>query len=65
MKWYAKAAAQGHATAQYNLGVSYELGKGVVQDAALAVEWYKKAAAQSFEPAMAIVARLTASKRAS
>ena len=46
MEWYAKAAAQGHAQAQFNLGIRYECGRGVAQDAALAVEWFAKAAAQ-------------------
>ena len=29
VKWYALAAEQGHALAQYNLGRLYYLGKGV------------------------------------
>jgi TPR repeat protein len=44
--WYAKAAAQGHASAQSNLGVCYEKGKGVAQDFKTAAAWYEKAAAQ-------------------
>ena len=35
--WWRKAAAQGHAEAQFNLGICYETGNGVAQDAALAV----------------------------
>ena len=35
-----KAAAQGDADAQYNLGVMYEEGKGVIQDKELAHMWY-------------------------
>jgi hypothetical protein len=31
--WYQKAADQGHAKAQYNLGVMYANGKGVLKDA--------------------------------
>jgi TPR repeat protein len=46
VEWYEKAAAQGHAEAQNNLGVMYDKGKGVPQDQARAVEWYRKAAAQ-------------------
>ena len=41
-----KAAEQGHAAAQYMLGLCYELGEGVEQDQVKAVEWYRKAAEQ-------------------
>ena len=44
--WYRKAAAQGDADAQYNLGVSYANGEGVPKNAAQAVTWCQKAAAQ-------------------
>jgi len=44
--WYAKAAAQGHAHAQFNLGILYEGGAGVAQDFKTAAAWYAKAAAQ-------------------
>ena len=46
VKWYRKAAEQGDATAQYNLGVCYEKGRGVPQDYSEAVKWYRKAAEQ-------------------
>jgi len=46
VKWYRLAAAQGDADAQYNLGVMYDNGQGVVQDYAEAVKWYRLAAAQ-------------------
>ena len=39
-------AAQGHAIAQYSLGVMYSKGQGVPQDYAVAVKWYRKAAEQ-------------------
>ena len=43
--WYLKAAAQGVAGAQYNLGVLYHDGDyGVVQDYVAARKWYLKAA---------------------
>ena len=45
-RWYRKAAEQGHAVAQYNLGVMYKNGQGVKQDHAEAVRWYRKAAEQ-------------------
>ena len=41
-----KAAEQGLARAQYNLGVCYQNGEGVENDSAKAVEWYRKAAKQ-------------------
>ena len=43
---YRKAAEQGHAGGQCNLGVMYENGQGVKQDHAEAVRWYRKAAEQ-------------------
>ena len=43
---YKRAAAQGDATAQVNLGGMYYKGKGVVKDYAEAMRWYKLAAAQ-------------------
>jgi TPR repeat protein len=30
--WYQKAANQGQAEAQYNLGIAYTFGKGVLKD---------------------------------
>ena len=44
VKWMRKAADQGLAKAQFNLGMMYEVGRGVVQDYAEAVKWYRKAA---------------------
>ena len=44
-------AEQGYAYAQYNLGVMYENGRGVRQDYAEAVKWYRQAAAQGFADA--------------
>ena len=46
VKWYRKAAEQGYAKAQYNLGVVYAQGQGVAKDDAEAVKWYRKAAEQ-------------------
>ncbi len=39
-------AQQGHAVAQFNLGVMHDFGQGVPKDAAQAVRWYRLAAAQ-------------------
>ena len=43
---YRKAAEQGNASAQYNLGLMYEQGHGVAQDNKEAIAWYRKAAEQ-------------------
>ncbi len=45
--WYAKAAEQNYAIAQYNLGSLYEFGLGIAQDYKKAFEWYQKAADQN------------------
>lgn len=46
VKWYRKAAEQGLAEAQYNLGVCYANGQGITQSYTEAVKWYRKAAEQ-------------------
>ena len=46
VRWYRKAAAQGNAAAQCNLGISYSNGQGVAKDEAEAVRWFRRAAAQ-------------------
>ena len=46
VRWYRKAAEQGEATAQTNLGFMCQRGLGVPQDYAEAVRWYRKAAEQ-------------------
>lgn len=43
---YQQLAEQGHAKAQFNLGVMYDRGQHVAQDYAQAVSWYQKAAEQ-------------------
>lgn len=43
---YRKAAAQGDATAQFNLGRAYANGKGITKNKLQAVYWYSKAAEQ-------------------
>ena len=45
-EWYLKAAKQGYADAQNNLGFFYENGHGVTRDYTQAREWYLKAAEQ-------------------
>jgi len=51
MKWYRKAAEQGDAGAEYNLGDMYKQGQGVPRDYAEAARWYDKAAGQGIEKA--------------
>ena len=46
VKWYRKAADQGLAEAQFDLGLIYQKGQSVAQDYGEAVMWYRKAAAQ-------------------
>lgn len=44
--WYQKAANQGFADAQNNLGVMYANGKGVAKDYQQAKAWWQKVLAQ-------------------
>lgn len=42
--WFRKAAAQGHAGAQFYLGQCYEFAEGVAYDGKAAARWYRLAA---------------------
>lgn len=55
--WYRKAAAQGNANAEYNLGLFYAYGWPGVKNPNKfkAIYWYKKAAAQGIPPAAYIL----------
>ena len=44
--WFRKAAEQGDAGAQFNLGLMNKKGQGLPQDCAEAVRWFRKAAEQ-------------------
>jgi TPR repeat protein len=46
LKWYRKAADQGNASAQFNLGKMYDNGQGVPQDYVQAHLWLNLAASQ-------------------
>jgi TPR repeat protein len=48
IEWWTESSKQGNYTAQLNLGVMYEKGRGVKQDYKIAVEWYRKAANQGY-----------------
>ena len=50
-QWFRKAAEQGVAQAQYNLGVMYAKGRGVRQDGEQAVQWFRKAVEQGYPQA--------------
>jgi len=50
--WYAKAAEQGSADAQYYIGLMYYQGEGVKEDEIQAYEWFIKAADQGHEDAL-------------
>ena len=50
VKWYTKAAEQGDAGAQFNLGSMYRNGQGVPQNYKEAYVWLSLAAAQSSSP---------------
>ena len=51
-EWFRKAAAQGEAIAQDNLGVMYQGGRGgLAQDDRQAAQWFRKAAEQGYAPA--------------
>ena len=46
VKWFSRAAKQGHTGAQISLGWMYEMGRGVNQDYMTALKWYTRAAEQ-------------------
>ncbi len=50
LKWFRKAAEQGYAPAEHNLGLMYDKGQGVPQDYQEALKWYRKAAEQGHAP---------------
>ncbi len=51
LKEWRPLAEQGDALAQYNLGLMYRNGNGVIQDYAEAVKWFRLAAEQGFAKA--------------
>jgi TPR repeat protein len=56
--WYRLAAKKGNAHAQFNLGLLYELGRGLPKDLEKAQDCYKLAAAQGHWDAQYKLARL-------
>ena len=59
MRWFFKAAKQGDAEAQYQLGRMYELGLGVKVNLKEAMIWYRKAAKQGHKLAEDVYRRLS------
>ena len=51
VRWFRLAADQGHAIAQFNLGVMYANGDGVLKDSVLAHMWANIATANGQETA--------------
>ncbi len=61
VKWYRKAAEQGDASAQLNLGFMYYKGTGVPENDVKAYQWFSLAAAQGNSTAQSnkpIIAKL-------
>ena len=50
LKW-PPLAEQGNSAAQFNLGLMYEFGKGVLKNEKTAVKWYTLAAGQGYTSA--------------
>ena len=55
VKWYTKAAEQGHAPAQHSLGLMFGNGIGLPQNKKQAVEWYTLAAEQGHAGAQSLL----------
>jgi TPR repeat protein len=51
LKWYLRAAAEGHPAAQYNVAFVYASGQGVPRSDQTALSWFRKSAAQGYAPA--------------
>ncbi len=58
MGWYQRAATAGHAGAQYNLGLMYLKGEGVVRDALKGLGWLAQAVDGGDEKAQALLQRI-------
>lgn len=58
MEWYLKAANNGNAKAQYNLGAMYVNGIGVKSDYVEARKWLEKAATQGNQQAINLLRQI-------
>jgi TPR repeat protein len=61
--WAKKSADKNDKIGQYNLAYCYENGQGTEKDETEAFVWYKKSAAQKYEPAVEKVEAIEASQR--
>jgi hypothetical protein len=58
-KWFLKAAQQGHVTAQFIIGMVYEKSISTnKKNYEIAIQWYKKAAAQGYKKAQERITEL-------
>ena len=48
VKWFRKAATDGHSRDQHNLAAAYHNGRGIERDTTEAIRWYLMAAEQGF-----------------
>ena len=58
LRWMSKAAEQGDAEAQADLGAAYFYGRGVPQDRKTAAKWLRKSADQGFARAQNLLGRM-------
>ena len=63
VEWYRKAADQGYAPAQHNLGVAYADGMGVPQNLTEALRWLRKAHAQGVEEVAEMIEKVLWAQR--
>ena len=59
LRFFQIHAAQGHAIAQYNLGLLYQHGLGVPQNQTQAQYWLKQSAEQNFVKAQSVLEQLS------
>ena len=58
IEWFTRAAEQGHAGGQHDLGVMYSKGQGVAQNYEMALEWFTKSAEQGGAEAQATLSMM-------
>jgi hypothetical protein len=59
VEWYRKAADQGDAVGQYNLGQRYTSGEGVLQNYKEAHIWFSLAVYNGYKPAQESLAQIS------
>jgi TPR repeat protein len=55
VEWFRKAAAQGYAPAEFQMGQLYDFGLVVAQDDAAALAWYRKSAEHGSAPGQRVL----------